>query len=454
MERPRRDDVLELEVGDLAFGGAAVARRDGFVVFCRDAAPADRVRARVTKARRRFAEADLVEVLRPGPDCVIPPCPYVPRCGGCRLQHVSYAAQLAAKRDQVAEHLVRIGHLEGVEVLAPDPAVEAFGYRNRMEYSAAPGPGGELTLGFHARGRWDEVVDIEACLLATPLGNAVRETARAAAADAGMEPYDQRAGTGVVRHVVVREGIATGQVLVTLVTAPGAEDAVDAVAARLAEAHPEVVGVLHAVNAGVAETTVGHPTRLVSGRDWFEERVLGATLRLSAGSFFQTNTKMAERLYGRVAEAAGLDGSQVVYDLFSGAGSIGVVLAPGAREVVAIDVVPDAIADTERNAAANGLANHTALCGDVGVVLRERRGELPPPDVAVVDPPRAGLSGRAVRRVLELAPPTLVYVSCQPATFAENAARFVAGGYRLEWVRPVDMFPQTPHIEAVARFTR
>ena len=454
MERPRRDDVLELEVGDLAFGGAAVARRDGFVVFCRDAAPAERVRARVTKARRRFAEADLVEVLSPGPDRVTPPCPYVPRCGGCRLQHVAYEAQLAAKRDQVAEHLVRIGHLEGVEVLPPDAAVEHFRYRNRMEYSAAPGPAGELTLGFHARGRWDEVVDIEACLLATTLGDAVRETARAAAADAGLAPYDQRAQAGVLRHVVVREGIATGQVLVTVVTAPGAEEGVDAVAARLAEAHPEVVGVLHAENAGVAETTAGHPTRTVLGCDWLEERVLGATLRLSAGSFFQTNTRMAERLYGRVAEAAGLDGSQVLYDLFSGAGSIGVVLAPGARDVVAIDVVPEAVADAERNAAANGLANHSALCGDVGVVLRERRGELPPPDVAVVDPPRAGLSGRAVRRVLELAPPTLVYVSCQPATFADNAARFVEGGYRLEWVRPVDMFPQTPHIEAVARFTR
>ena len=250
----------------------------------------------------------------------------------------------------------------------------------------------------------------------------------------------------MLRHVVVREGIATGQVLVVLVTAAGAEEGVNAAAERIAAAHPEVVGVLHAVNAGVAETTAGHPTRLVTGRDWLEERVQGATLRLSAGSFFQTNTRMAERLYERVAEAAGLDGSQVLYDLFSGAGSIGVVLARGAREVVAIDVVPEAVEDAARNAAANGLANHTALCGDVGVVLRERRGELPPPDVAVVNPPRAGLSGRAVRRVLELAPPTLVYVSCQPATFADNAARFVAGGYRLEWVRPVEHVPpDAPH---------
>jgi 23S rRNA (uracil1939-C5)-methyltransferase len=454
VERPRRDDVLELDVEDLAFGGAGVARHDRFVVFARDTAPGDRGRVRVTRARRRFAEADLVEVLRPGPDRVAPPCPLVPRCGGCRLQHVGYAAALAAKRDQVVEHLARIGHLEGVDVRPPDPAIAPFRYRNKMEYSAGRGPGGELRLGFHERGRWDRIVDVGECLLATERGDAVREAVRAWAVREGIAPYDQRAQAGTLRHVVVREGVATGQVLVTVVTAPGAEDAVDRLAAPLTAAHPEVVGLLHAVNEGLAEVTAGLPTRVVAGRDWIEERVAGVTLRLSAGAFFQTNTGMTDRLYARAAEAAGLDGTQVLYDLFAGVGSIGIALAAGAREVVAIEIVPEAVEDAARNARANGVTNHIALCGDVGVVLRERRGELPPPDVAIVDPPRAGLSGRAVRRILELAPPVLVYVSCQPATFADNAARLVEGGYRLEWVRPVDMFPQTPHIEAVARFTR
>jgi 23S rRNA (uracil1939-C5)-methyltransferase len=452
--RPRRDDVLEVDVQDLAFGGAGVARHDGFVVFARDTAPGDRARVRIRKARRRFAEADLEDVLSAGPSRVEVPCPYVPRCGGCRLQHVAYERALAAKRDQVAEHLARIGHLEGIDVREPDPAVERFGYRNKMEYSASRGPDGGIDLGFHVRGRWDEVIDVEWCMLATPLGNRVRETVRAWAEGEGMRPYDQRAQEGVLRHVVVREGVATGQVLVTVVTAPGAEAAVERLAAPLAAAHPELVGLLHAVNDGLAEVTSGLPTRVVHGRDWLEERVRGVTLRLSAAAFFQTNTRMTDVLYDRVAEAAGLDGGQVVYDLFAGVGSIGIAVAGGAREVVAIEIVPEAVEDAAANAAANGVTNHTAIAGDVRVVLRERRGELPPPDVAIVDPPRAGLSGGAVRRVLELAPPTLVYVSCQPATFADNAARFVAGGYRLEWVRPVDMFPQTPHIEAVARFTR
>jgi 23S rRNA (uracil1939-C5)-methyltransferase len=453
VERPRRDDVLALEIEDLAFGGAGVARFERFVVFCRDTAPGDLARMRITKARRRYAEADLVEVLRPGPDRVVAPCPYVPRCGGCRLQHLDYAAALAAKRDQVGEHLVRIGHLPGVEVREPDPAVAVYGYRNKMEYSVAPGTDG-AAIGMHARGRWDEVVDLRACLLATPLGNAVRESVRAWAVREEMAPYDQRAQAGDLRHVVVREGIATGQVLVTVVTSPGLEERVDRLAGPLAEAHPELVGLLHGVNEGVAEVTTGLPTRVVAGRDWLEERVMGVTLRLSASAFFQTNTGMTDTLYGRVAEAAGLDGSQVLYDLFAGAGSIGIALAGGARQVVAVEISDEATADAERNARANGVANHTAVAGDVGVVLRDRGDRLPPPDVVVVDPPRAGLAGRAVRRILELGAPTLVYVSCQPATFADNASRFVEGGYRLEWVRPVDMFPQTPHIESVARFTR
>jgi 23S rRNA (uracil1939-C5)-methyltransferase len=453
-ERPARDDVLELRVDDLAFGGLGVARHDGFVVFCPDTAPGDLVRARLRRVRRRHAEAELQEVLRPGAGRVQPPCPYVPRCGGCRLQHLEGSRTLEAKRRQVAEHLARIGHLQGIAVREADAAVEPFGYRNRMEYSAQPGPGGALRLGLHARGRWDEVVDLRACLLATPLGNGVRESVRAWAERQGLPAYDQRTQEGLLRHVMIREGIETGEVLVVVVTAPGAEATVDRLAEPLRERHPELVGLVHAVNGGVAEVTTGLPSRAVWGRDWLHERVAGVTLRLSAGAFFQTNTRMAERLYARIAEAAGLNGREVLYDLFAGVGSIGVALGRHAAEIVAIELDPAAVADAEANARANGLSGHHALAGDVGRVLRERRGELPPPDVAVVDPPRAGLAGRAVRRLLELAPPVLVYVSCHPATLAENARSLVAGGYRLEYVQPVDMFPQTPHIEAVARFTR
>ncbi len=457
--RPVRGDEIEVTVDALAFGGQGVARAAGFVVFIPDTAPGDRVRVRLRKVRRRFGEADLLEVLEPGPGRVPVPCPFVPDCGGCRLQHVAYEEVLEAKRQQVIEHLARLGGLTGIHVHEADPALEHFGYRNKMEYSASPGPGGELMLGLHRRGRWDEVVDINACMLATADGNAAREAVRAWAVECGISPYDQRAQEGLLRHVVVREGVLTGQLLITIVTASGADELVDQLADCLPAALPSLVGIVHAINDGLSETTQGLPFRTVWGRDWIEEQVEvepgnPVTLRLSAGSFFQTNSRMTGHLYRRVAEAAGLTGGEVLYDLFSGVGSIGVALGRLAKQVLAIEMVPEAVEDSRGNAERNGIGNHTAMAGDVRVVLRENRGQLPEPDVAIVDPPRAGLSGGACRRILELAPKTLVYVSCQPATFADNAKRFVDGGYTLEWVRPVDMFPQTPHIEAVARFTR
>jgi 23S rRNA (uracil1939-C5)-methyltransferase len=454
VERPRPNDLLELSVDHLAFGGQGVARPEGFVVFCADTAPGDRVRARVRRVRRRFAEAALEEVLEAGPGRVTPPCPYVPRCGGCRLQHLDYAGQLAAKARQVADHLERIAGLDPALVLPPDPAVATFGYRNKMEYSAAPGPDGELRLGFHARGRWDEVIDVDPCLLATPLGNALRESVREWALAEGLPPYDQRAQAGLLRHVVVREGIATGQALVTVVTAAGGEAAVDRLGPPLSARHPELVGLVHAVNEGVAEVASGLPSRVAWGRGWLEERVRGVTLRLSPSAFFQTNTRTAERLYERVAEAAALSGGEVLYDLFAGVGGIGIPLAGLAREVVGVEIDPLAAEDAQANAERNGIEHYRALCGDVGRLLRDRAAELPAADVAIVDPPRAGLQGRAVRRLLEVGAPTLVYVSCNPSTFAGDARQLVEGGYRLDWIRPVDMFPQTPHIEAVARLTR
>ena len=458
-ERPKYGDEIEVTVGDLAFGGRGVARADGFVVFAPDTAPGDVALVRLRKVRRRFAEADLVEVLTPGPGRVPVECPFVPDCGGCRLQHVQYDEVLEAKRQQVIEHLARIGGLTDVNVLEADPAIERFGYRNKMEYSATPGPDGELVLGFHRRGRWDEVVDINPCMLATAAGNVAREAVRAWAVDCAIPPYSQRTNEGVLRHVVVREGVFTGQLLVTIVTASGADDLVDLLSTRLPADVPGLVGIVHAINDGVSETTQGLPSRTVWGRDWIEEQVEvepghPVTLRLSAASFFQTNSGMTGHLYRRAAEAAGLTGGEVLYDLFSGVGSIGVALGRLCKQVVAIEMVPEAVEDSRGNAERNGITNHTAMAGDVRVVLREHRGQLPEPDVAIIDPPRGGLSGGACRRIIELAPKTLVYVSCQPATFADNAKRFVDGGYQLEWVRPVDMFPQTPHIEAVARFTR
>ncbi len=274
---------------------------------------------------------------------------------------------------------------------------------------------------------------------------------RAGRGSLGLRAYDQRSGAGWLRHLVVREGVRTGELLAVLVTAPGDVPGVDRLAALLPSG---VVGVVHATNAGVAEVTAGHEQSVLIGRDWFGERVGGLDFRVSAGAFMQTNTVMAERLYAIAIEFAGLRPDDIVWDLYCGAGAIGLLAAPAAAAVYGIEISEESIAGARANAERNGIANAEFIAGDVARSVRPLLERVPRPDVAFVDPPRSGLTPKAVRRVLELAPERLVYVSCNPTTFAPNARQLVDGGYVLERVRPLDMFPHTPHIECVALLRR
>ncbi|HEU4942368.1 MAG TPA: 23S rRNA (uracil(1939)-C(5))-methyltransferase RlmD, partial [Gaiellaceae bacterium] len=309
-----RDDVLELEIESLAYGGNGVARMNGFVVFVRRGLPGDRVRARVTKVQRRHAEALAVEVLDPSPQRVEAPCDHYPACGGCRFQDLAYEAQVSAKEEQVRDALARIGGLAEPPLEPILPAESVFRYRNKLEYSFAPGPSGAV-LGFHKAGRWDEVIDVAECWLTTELGNRVRESVRAWARESGLPAYDQAEGTGFLRHLVVREGRNSGQVLVQLVTAPGEWDRDGFVSAL--RRFPEVRSIHHAVNDRPAEVT-NLPTALLWGDDAIEEQLLGLRFRVRPNAFLQTNTEMAERLYDLAIEAAGLTGEQTVWDLYCG----------------------------------------------------------------------------------------------------------------------------------------
>ena len=300
-----------LEIESLAYGGNGVARMDGFVVFVRRGLPGDKVRARVTKVQRRHAEALAVEVLEPSPQRVEAPCDHYPACGGCRFQDLDYEAQIAAKEAQVRDALVRIGGLPEPPLEPIVPAASVFHYRNKLEYSFAPGPAGPM-LGFHKAGRWDEVIDIAECWLTTELGNRIREAVRAWARESGHAAYDQEAGTGFLRHLVYREGRNTGQVLLQLVTAPGKLNA-DGFVATLRR-FPEVRSIHHAVNDRPAEVT-NLPTTLLWGDEAIEELVLGLRFRVRPTAFLQTNTEMAERLYELAIDAAGLTGEETVWDL-------------------------------------------------------------------------------------------------------------------------------------------
>ncbi|HEY7267275.1 MAG TPA: 23S rRNA (uracil(1939)-C(5))-methyltransferase RlmD [Solirubrobacterales bacterium] len=437
-ERPRRGEQLTLEVDSLAYGGRGIARRNGYVVFVAGGLPGDRVRAEVTKAKRGYAEASALELVRESPDRLPPRCDHGGEpCPGAPWQSLPYEQQLAHKQSQVSDALTRLGGIEGFELEEIEPAVEQWRYRNKLEYSFGVREG-ELVLGFHERGRWDRIVDAEDCQLASEANNARRNELRDWARTEGLPAYDRRAGTGVLRNLVIREGRRSGQLQSRLVTSPADI--------------PKPPVDLHTIVEGSSGATDG-PTGAL-GREHLEEELCGLRFRISHNAFFQTNTEMAERLYGIAADLAGLAGTERAFDLFCGIGTLGLSLAGRAGEVWGVEIVPEAIADAEENARLNGIENAHFRAGDARKEIRPLLEEAGRPDVVVVDPPRAGLSKKVVRRVIECEAPRIVYVSCNPTTLAPNAAQLGEAGYRVRRVRPVDMFPQTPHIECVALLER
>jgi 23S rRNA (uracil1939-C5)-methyltransferase len=442
--KPQRGDVLDLRVDDLAFGGNGVARHEGYVVFVRGAIPGDRVRAVVTKRKRAYGEARVLEVLEPGPERIAPVADHP----GAPWQILRYERQLEVKQRQVDEALRRIGRLDGFELEPIVPAVEQWRYRNKLEYSFGTGDDGELVCGFHAPGSWEQIVPVTDCLLASERGNAAREGVLAWCRERGLRAWDRRTQEGLLRNVVVREGRRTGELQVRLVTSDAPLDTTGLAEAAGAES------VVWTRVPGVAETTAGGSDEVVHGVEAIDEEIAGLRFRISAEAFFQTNTEMAERLYGVARDYAALQGWERVYDLFCGIGTIGLMLAPRAGEVWGLEIVEDAIRDATANARLNEIDNARFFAGDVRTALRELVERAGRPDVLVVDPPRAGLSQKVVRRIIEANPRRIVYVSCNPTTLAPNAAQLVEAGYVLRRVRPVDMFPQTPHIECVALLER
>jgi 23S rRNA (uracil1939-C5)-methyltransferase len=494
--RPQRGDELELSIDSLAFGGEGVARlgdtpfgaqAGGYVVFVAGAVPGDRVRAVVYKRKRSYAHARAVEILEPSPERIAPRADHP----GVPWQVLPYARQLEIKRGQVDDALRRIGRLEGFELEEIVPALEEWRYRNKLEYSFGGGPAGSpgvvgdegLVCGFHAPAGGNSVVAIEDCLLASERGNRAREVAlewcraqglvawergdgrggRDARADGGdeRELSDRVGRVGAasdgrarLRNLVVREGRGTGKLQIRIVTTDGELEA-GALAQALSEALGEsLVGVLWTRSRSLAETTAGGDTELVWGEAELPERLGELDLRISPEAFFQTNTEMAELLYGVVVEYAALEGWERVYDLYSGIGTIALTLAPRAGELWGIELVEEAVADAIAAARRNEIPGVQFFAGDTRLALPELVERAGRPDVVVVDPPRAGLSQKVVRRIIEASPKRIVYVSCNPTTLAPNAAQLVEAGWVLKKVRPVDMFPQTHHIEAVALLER
>ncbi len=445
----RLGDEVELRIDSLAYGGSGVGRLDGFVVFVRGGLPGDRVRAEVTKVKRGFAEAAASAVLEPSPQRVDAPCRHFGVCGGCRFQDLAYESQVAAKEQQVRDALVRIGRIPEPPLEPILPAASVYGYRNKLEYSFTAGEDA-IDLGFHRAGRWDEVIGIEECLLTTDLGNAIRLAVRDWAREEKLEPFDQATGEGYLRHLVYREGRNTGQALVVLVTAPGE---------RFETGY--FVDVLRQASPRCARSTGRSTTRPPRGRT-SRRACSGArtpSRRRSSGCASASGRARSSRRTPRWPSSStgwfgrprGSTGTEKVFDLYCGTGTIGLSLARDAREVWGLEISEEAVACAIENAELNGIANARFFAGNVGQTVEELVEEAGSPDVAIVDPPRAGLAGKALRRTGALGAQRIVYVSCNPTTLASDVKVLREDfGYELLRCRPVDMFPHTPHVESVS----
>lgn len=465
-----KGDELVLHIDDAAFEGKTVARHDNFVIFIEGAVPGDDARVVIFKVKKSYAEARVLEIIRPSSFRVIPRCRYFGVCGGCRWQHINYTKQCEFKRQNVIDAFERIGGFRGITV---DPAIGAdpvYEYRNKMEFSfgnqrwltteeleASDVPQRDFALGFHISQRFDKVLDIHECHLQSHLTVGILNEIRTYCIERGLPVYNTATDSGYLRFLVVREARRTGEVMVNFVTGQDLPGTAKELSEMLIKKFPGITTFVNTINEKKAQIAYGDIQKVYHGDGTIREKLGHLTFIISANSFFQTNTYQAERLFQLVKEYAEFRRSDIVYDLYSGTGSIALFIADSVSQIIGIDNVPSAIEDAINNARNNTITNCEFVLGDLKDRLTKDIGWMdthPHPGVLVIDPPRSGMHPKVVQEVVGLGSRRIVYVSCNPATQARDIRTIVDGGYRIDAVQPVDMFPHTYHIENVVKLTK
>lgn len=446
----------------IAAEGRCLAHVEQGTLFVPQTAPGDVVEVQVTKMRKRTLESYVVRYEELSPLRVAPGCAHFGACGGCQWRMIPYEVELEAKREQVAGQLRTIGKVELPEIAPILGCEQTEQYRNKLEYTFSPrGWRTEtlaadedaekalpMALGFHVPGRWDRVLHVEHCSLQPEPSNAVRNFVYTYALAHGLTFYDARSQEGLLRNLMIRVA-TTGEVMVLLVVYEWNRDVENLLAAVKAE-FPTITSLQWTVNQKVNDSLYDLEMNVYAGRDYIEERMRSLHFIIGPKSFYQTNSRQAERLYGVIEHLAELTGSEMVYDLYTGTGTIALSLAQRARQVVGVEIVAEAIADAHKNVQRNGITNAQFYVGEVEKIADEEFfAKHGAPDVIVCDPPRAGMHPRVVETLISLAAPRIVYVSCNPATQARDIA-LLGERYKVKALQPVDMFPRTKHVENVA----
>jgi 23S rRNA (uracil1939-C5)-methyltransferase len=449
--RPRPGDEVVVTVERLTYGGQGIARAQGLAVFVSGAAPRETVRARVRRTFRRHVEADVVGIEHASPDRVEPRCQhYRQGCGGCSWQHVAYPAQLSAKEAAVRDSLERLGGFREIPMHPIVPAPDPFFYRNKMEFAFHP----EGTLGLHPREAWYDIIRLRECFLESPLAVAIVKAAQTFVEERRIPLYHPRTRQGLLRELCIRHARGGRETLVGIVTGPGPFPEAEAMATHLAAIDPGIKAVVRGVRhapetaAPLAETTV------LVGQDHITEIVAGLQFKIRLDTFFQTNSAQAERLVAMVKQFAGDVANARVVDVYCGVGLFSLVLGVAGARVVGIEIAASAVLAARENAAKNQVSSTEFYAGDARKLLAEVLPAGLAPKVLVLDPPRAGAGGKVMRRIARSSPERIIYVSCNPTTLARDLVELRPFGYKMTAVSPIDLFPQTYHVETVVALER
>ena len=452
----QKNQILTLHIERLSSDGSGVAHSaDGEAVFVPGTAPGDEARVRIVKDCGRYAFGILDELLTPSPDRIPVDCPVAGPCGGCSLRHLDYAAELRAKQESVLDAFRRIGGLEGpVLDILPSPEVDR--YRNKVQFPVGVDKNGAPCIGFYA-GRTHRIVPCPDCKLQPGVLNEIGNALCAFFAQQGIRPYDEQSGKGLVRHIFLRRGAHSGQIMVCLVCTRAKLPHAEQLCTALREQFPAISTILLNVNAKNTNVILGGENHILYGPGYIEDTLCGVPVRLGPLSFYQVNTLAAERLYGVAAQYAQLTPYDALLDLYCGMGTIGLSMADQCRELIGVEIVPEAIESAKANAARMGeavAAKSRFFCADAGQAATQLAAEGLHPDIVMLDPPRKGCDEATLSAVVRMAPRRVVYVSCNPATAARDAAWLEKNGYHAEKVQPVDLFPRTKHVEAVLLLTK
>ncbi len=446
--------MVTLDVTDLAFDGKSVAHLDGKVVFLKGGLPGETVEAEIVRSKPRYDQGVVRRIIKKSELRIDARCSHFEHCGGCTWQDLKYEQQLSYKQKQVADCLERLGGFDTVEVKEIMGVDDPFWYRNKMEFSFHVAEDESMCLGLHERGHFDRIFDLEKCYLQSELSNEIVAWVRQFVTSHNIPAYDVKTHDGYMRFLVIRQGVRTDQTMVNLVTNLGAFPSSEMLVEHMTGAFPQITTIIHNQTGKLSNVAVGEIEDVLYGPGYIEEKLFDCRFRIRANSFFQTNSLQAERLYGVAFDMLQPEPTDRVLDLYCGAGTIGILLADRVDRVVGVELVEDAVTAARENAALNGIENISFHQGHVRDYLKSQRNGEEKFSALIIDPPRAGLHPKAVKRIIEMQPEKLLYISCNPSTFARDAKSFGQAGYDLPAVQPVDMFPHTMHIELVGRFFR